>query len=206
MKTAYHELLDRITVTEAMRQRILKNLEDPSYRPKKASQRHLALRWCAIAAYLALLIAGASLQFLDRAPSNPSDTVQEVTPQLETFSSAQALSEAVGFPVEDLTTLPFSVTEVQYTAYGGSMAQITCKGDGQTAVFRKAAGTEDPSGDYTQYAQTLSIQVNETTVTLKGENGAYLLATWHDGTYSCSLQTSSTFSQAEWEQMLQPLC
>lgn len=53
--------------------------------------------------------------------------------------------------------------------------------------IRKENGTEDISGDYTDYAESSIITVNEIPVSVKGDNGSIRLATWHSGDYSYSV-------------------
>ncbi|HAY64315.1 MAG TPA: DUF4367 domain-containing protein, partial [Ruminococcaceae bacterium] len=48
----------------------------------------------------------------------------------------------------------------------------------------KSPGTEDNSGDYTVYAQEETLEISGNAVTLKGNDGAYSLAVWTDGSYA----------------------
>ena len=56
--------------------------------------------------------------------------------------------------------------------------------------IRKGAGTDDVSGDYNDYAETSQEEVDGKTVTLKGEGGKVMLATWTDGGYSYSISAA----------------
>ena len=84
--------------------------------------------------------------------------------------------------------------QVEYQ--GGAMAenreegQMEGQAEAEEVMFRKARGTDDISGDYDAYSDVKEITVNETAVTLKGENGQYSLAIWQqDGfTYSLSYE------------------
>lgn len=62
--------------------------------------------------------------------------------------------------------------------------------------IRKAAGAEDISGDYNQYAESSTEAVGETEVTMKGSDGKVHLATWtRDGyTYSIGVYTEAGIS------------
>lgn len=49
-------------------------------------------------------------------------------------------------------------------------------GLGFLVVLRKATEIEDPSGDDAQYAEKRGLDINGTSVMLKGEKGQYILA------------------------------
>lgn len=67
--------------------------------------------------------------------------------------------------------------------------------------IRKENGTDDISGDYTDYSENSVITVNEIPVSVKGDNGGIRLATWHSGDYSYSVgfYTGSGVSSEELE-------
>jgi hypothetical protein len=140
---------------------------------------------------------------------------------VETFSSAEEISERLGFSVDDLTGLPFTAdaSRTEYTVIAGYLAEIRYYGtDGEEAVYRAAEGEENVSGDYTNYAETAQIEADsretlqdgETssseacTVTLKGsEKDSYTLAEWTDGGYSYSLSLSEGISAEKWKTLLE---
>ena len=187
---SYDELMSRIQVTELMRARVLRRLEQEELAPTRPSRRAWLRPALAAAACLAVLAAGISV-------------LPRMAPGFQDVSSAAELADTVGFPVSDLKKLPFLVERSTYTAYSGAMAQIRCEGGGQWALFRKSTGTEDNSGDYTAYASELSYDLDGLSITLKGEDqDAYLLAIWNDGTYTCSLRLSSPLSQAQWDDLI----
>ena len=63
---------------------------------------------------------------------------------------------------------------------------IYAKGD-NSLLIRKAAGADDISGDYSQYAETNTVACGSLQVTMKGENGMVSLATWTDGGYTYAI-------------------
>lgn len=103
------------------------------------------------------------------------------------LEDAVALSEAVGFPVEDLTSLPFEVRQVNYCSYFNDFAEIDYTGDGQSLSYRKAKGTEDISGDWNEYSNERHLTVDDWDILLKGNSEKYTLAVWTDDTYSYAL-------------------
>lgn len=209
MRRAYDEIMERVTVTEQMRQRILAGVKaaDLGHAGSAARVPHLLRRYGAAAACAALLLVGAAVlpQYLDMQQSQRPGQVETV-PRFTEVSSLAELEDTVGFTMEELTELPFPVTDTVYTAFGREMAEIRYCGETETAVLRKAVGIDDPSGDYTQYAEERILDVNGTCVTLKGENGQYVLALWQEGDYAWSVRLSAGKEQALWEQLLLPLC
>ena len=208
MRRAYDEIMEHVTVTEQMRRRILSRVETADFNPSGHAARGPVLRryWAAAACAAVLLVSAAVLpRYLGGWQTEPMPGhVETVSPFTEAASLAE-LEAAVGFPVEELAELPFPVTETVYLAFGSGMAEIRYCGETETAVLRKAVGPQDPSGDYTQYAQELVLDVDGTSVTLKGENGQYILALWQDGDYAWSLRLSEGKDQTVWQQILQPL-
>lgn len=108
-----------------------------------------------------------------------------------------ALSEAVGFPVEDLTSLPFEIRQVTYCSYFNDFAEIDYTGDGQSLSYRKAKGTEDISGDYNEYSNERHLTVNDLDILLKGNSERYTLASWTDGTYAYALRFEQEVTEEE---------
>ena len=208
LRSAYDEIMDHVTVTEQMRQRILSRVENADLgHARNAARVPVLRRYWAAAACAALLLVGAAVlpQYLDGQEAQQPGHVETVSPFTE-VSSLEELEDTVGFKVEELTELPFPVTEQFYTAFGSDMAEIRYCGETETAVLRKAVGIQDPSGDYTQYAEERVLDVNGTSVTLKGEDGQYVLALWQEGDYAWSVRLSEGKDQSVWEQLLLPLC
>lgn len=201
----YDEIMSHLVVTDAMRSRILEQLESAG-QPAPSSRTPLLLRrTLATAACLAVVLAGISVLPRIASPQpveTPSGPIT-VVPNLQEVSSAQALSDLVGFSVSDLNALPFLVEQSTYTAYGDTLAQIRCEGDSQWALFRKSAGTEDNSGDYTAYAAQTSYDLDGLAVTLKGDaEQSYVLALWTDGSHTCSLRLSQPLTAEQWDQVI----
>lgn len=197
MRKRYEVIMEHITVTDEMRRRILANIQSPAS-PRRG--RPTVRKMLAAAACLVLILAGAAL--LPR--SFTGETVvplEQATPELTECASAGELSDAVGFPVSDLSVLPFEATEVSYLSLWGELAQIQYLGAEEQAVFRKSAGTGDNSGDYNRYETAKEISVRGNTVTLKG-NGGYCLAVWSDGTYAYSLSLSFELPAEQWSELV----
>lgn len=207
METAYKEIMAHVTVTEDMRQRVLENIQAQEPSAKKGRRGSISLGALAAAACLALVVAGTIALPRMQAPhkDGPPPGVQQALPGFVEAASLRELEEAVGFAVEELHDLPFTPEAVGYLAYRGGLAEVKYRGEGQTLSFRKAQGSEDISGDFTQYASTAELELDGTAVTLKGGDGAYSLALWQKDGFSYALRAELPLQEAEWTDLLASL-
>ena len=208
----YDEIMDHIKVTDDMRSRILENIEAENIgaeRRRKQNVRTMT-KLLSMAACLAIIFAAVSalrnpaqVSTRDDLQPNDGDTpgyVQGGADIIE-LDSASALSAAVGFEVDDID-LPFTPEQTEYISYWHELAEIDYIGDGKTARYRKAVGTDDCSGDYDVYTDTTEFKAGSMTVTLKGDTGEYTLAIWTDGSYSYSLSLSDGMSHSDWQTLI----
>lgn len=196
----YDELMDKIEVTDAMRARILTRVSGAKQR------KPAARRWALAAACFAVLLLGAltvpKLLIGDPAQKQPEQGVM-IANGMEEVANAQALADAVGFPVSEAAVLPFEPQTVHYTSYWGQMAQITYEADDQSAELRKSPGTEGNSGDWTEYPAAEQLTVGTLDVQLRGDaQDAYTLAVWTDGQYAYSLRLSQGQNAEVWQQII----
>lgn len=205
MKTRYEMIMDHIEVTDDMRARIMERTCGGKRKGGAMVRRIFTYRnYLSAAACAVVLIAGAMVfpGLLNRTGGLPEQTANPpllVAPAIADFASARELSAAVGFEIRDLTVLPFEVESAKYQSNSNLFAQITYTGADRQAVYRKAAGNQDISGDYNVYDTVGEAQAGGSAVTLKGNGGVYSLAVWSDGTYSYSLSLDRGVSNAEWE-------
>lgn len=191
----YVELMDRVTVTEDVREQILTNVEHELARP---TGRGVWLKRTAVlAACMVLVIVAAVTATMQ---TNPG-TVQ--VPGIETVRDAAALSEVVGYEVGDASALPFEPDIAVYTAYG-DMAEIDYSGAGERAVYRKSPGEVDNSGDYNEYSAVTELNDGDAQITLKGnEKGQYNLALWVANGYAYSMSLSTPLSEGRWLELIE---
>ena len=69
-------------------------------------------------------------------------------------------------------------------------------GDDQISV-RKASGSDDISGDYTEYAENNIVSVGTLQVTMKGTGETIHLAVWTDNGYSYAVRADSGLSSTD---------
>ena len=205
-KNPYRELMEQVNLTPEARERILTNVQqaDLSPQPEKVvpfpRRRQTWRRWASLAACLVVVVAAVLAVPQLREQPDTAPPVQ-VLPPFRQVDSLDALSEAVGFPVTEVSKLPFDPVSTTYTAYDEGTAEITYTGpDDQAATYRQSLGTADNSGDYTLYEDTQVVPENN--ATLKGQDQRYTLALWTDGTYTYSLRLSSALSADAWQALL----
>lgn len=199
-------------VTNDMRSRILENIEaeDIAAERRRKQTGRMVTKLLSMAACLAVIVAAAAAL---RSPEHvsTSDDLQPNEGDAPGFvqggadiievDSADALSAAVGFEVKDID-LPFTPEQTEYISYWHELAEINYTGEGKTARYRKAAGTENCSGDYNVYTDVTKLEANGTTATLKGDDGQYTLVIWTDGSYSYSLSLSDGLSLSDWQVLI----
>ena len=210
---AYKKIMEHIKVDDAMRDRVLQRLREaeaeldaPAAAPNKTLLRFPRWKqWTAAAACFAILLAGAAtlgLPPLQPQPSPSEPLVLYPGGPVECASLAE-LSERSGVPLTELSGLPFSVEEETYLLIGDDLAEIQYQGDGQTALFRRASGDGDISGDYNAYAVSQTVDIGGASVLLKGSGAGWSLALWTKDGYACSLSLSVPADQAVWTALIQ---
>lgn len=201
LRKTYQEIMENIEVTPDMRERILKNIQQPEVQKVARKYRTKSFqRWYPAAACIALLLcaalvlprllspdAGTNPGSASSDPNLPGEEQTAIANGMEAYDSAAALSAALGFPVEDLAELPFTPDTVSYLDCWGEYAEITYENADASVTFRKIPGQEDISGDYNTYDTVMTQTIAGEEVTLKGDADGYSLTIWSDDTYSYAL-------------------
>ena len=98
----------------------------------------------------------------------------------ETLAEA---AQAAGFELN----APESISgydEILIQVMNNKMVQIIFLNGDSRIIIRKAAGSDDISGDYNIYNETQEVDINGSLVTIKGNDGTVKLATWTDNGYT----------------------
>ena len=116
------------------------------------------------------------------------------------YDSKDDAAQAAGFDL----TVPDEISGCSEKSYrvlsaeGDVMFEIIyASGEDETARIRKAPGANDVSGDYNEYAETETVDVDGGSVTMKGEDGLVKLAVWTNGDYSYALSVENAISQSD---------
>lgn len=193
MGKAYDEIMDQVEVTEEMQERILSNIRTQKIcREKKILRYRRKALQAAAGLLLVLTVSACAVRIMRKDAWSLPEKETEPEPVfvgngIEECPSVETLSAKVGFPVTDLSGLPFVVDHTEYLSYWGDMAEINYQGADETACYRKSEGEEDNSGDYNEYAEVQTLEADGFSVTVKGEDGIYRLAVWQKDGYSYSL-------------------
>lgn len=105
------------------------------------------------------------------------------------MGSLAAAQKAVGFTLK----LPGSITPDNYIVISGVTLEVTFDG----GYIRKAAGSDDISGDYNAYDAVKTETVGGKTVTLKGSGGKVMLAIWTEGDYTYCVGVAGGTAEAD---------
>lgn len=199
----YDEYMENICVTEEMRARILDNIGKSGLTPHKRSFISRYGAYLAVAAACVALtivgttaiprIIGSQPPVVQTEATIPND-VQAVWDVTE-CGSAEEVSAILGFTVKEPSVVPFEYDSVSYAAKFGEIAEIQwIRGEVEAASLREANTDDDISGDYNSYAVTNEIQIENITVTAKGNNG-YCLAVWTADGISYAFSTDEEISE-----------
>ena len=191
----YNRWMEKIEVTPEMRERVLRGVSEAQeeVRERKGSRW---VRWLPYAAAcLLLLVAGGTLlqEARDSEQPSPLQSAQGIV----AYDSLEELSQALGFQVKEIHTLPFDPEQITYLSYWGQMAEIRCSAAEHSLLFRMSVGEEDISGNYNTYPDVIRYADDGRTIVLKGNDGAYSLAIWSEDGYSYSLETTSGVTKVE---------
>lgn len=160
----------------------------------------------------AMLLSLAACAQSAKPAAEPEQTAQtETTEKTDTenvqipnpwtdYDSQPDAAQAAGF---DLTA-PAEISGCAEKTYrvlnadGDVMFEIIyASGEDEVARVRKAPGADDVSGDYNEYAETESVDVDGVSVTMKGKGGLVSLAVWTTGDYSYALSVEAAISQSD---------
>lgn len=133
---------------------------------------------------------------LDTDPLGKMGGVQIPNPFVEYGTLADA-AKAAGVELTVPDVLNGSDGRVFQAIENDLLEVIYRKGEDETARIRKAAGSDDISGDYNVYAQVDTVTVNDAQVTLKGDAGKVSLATWTAEGYTYSISVEGGISSSD---------
>jgi len=198
LKSRYDEVMESIEVTPAMYHRIMRKLGNVDFTQKQSAviPFNNYRKFMTIAACFMVLFVGSVFIYDHINDSNQPPPIQIVS-GIEECATIDQLSKTVGFEVSQVQSLPFTAEQTQYTSYWEKLAQIMYSGEGNTLAFRMTVGSEDNSGDESEYSNQQTISIDNLVVTLKGQGENYTLAIWHSEGYSYSVNVSNGISQEE---------
>ena len=214
MSKLYNEIMENIYLTPETREQILRHVSKRERKAKVQSMKKWT-KYISVAACCALVLGAVyGIHTLqpgkiaeweeDNITADVADDGVQIANPMKEYSSAEELSDAVGFTIKEIGELPFTVKETLYFTYDDTLAEIRYTGDDQEVYFRKSQGEdEDNSGVYNTYSQTTTITVGDTEITCTGESDAYELAIWKKDGYSYSISLQTGISLEELQAMIE---
>ena len=135
----------------------------------------------------------------DGAVTITSDNTQIPNPITEYKTLAEA-EKAAGYTAK--TSAYYKDTAIERVATIEKLVELDYAGG---ITYRMVPGSEDPSGNYNDYASTKTLKIGAYTVTAKGDGSTVCLADFSDGTYSYSFDFETGVSEAVLTQIVSTL-
>lgn len=192
---SYTSAMVRLTVTDRLREQVLEGVDAP-----RPCRKGVAMPLILAACLLLVLSAGLLPRFLRSVPP-----VLDNNPMHKAESVAE-LQKSAPFPLSAPGSMPEGYEVESTYLIAGKLAQIKYASPDGSITYRMAAGTDDISGDYTQYPETSTEQIGDYSVTAKGEDGKVSLCTWTDGGYAYALSFSTPVSPEAAHSVVESVC
>ena len=138
-----------------------------------------------VIALLLCVLGIASLAACGNASNDNPSNVQIPSP----FADCDTLDDAAAISGFDMSA-PDSIDGYDQRiiqAVENEMIQVSYQNGDESITIRKAAGTDDCSGDYNRYDETKEVAVGAITVTMKGSDGLVNDATWTNGDHAYAI-------------------
>lgn len=104
------------------------------------------------------------------------------------YSVMEEATKAVGFEVTVPDTIDGYATRIIRVDAESKLIEVVYTNNEDAKIcIRKAAGSNDISGDYTSYSQNNTVTINNLSVIMKGDNDVVSVATWADNGYTYSV-------------------
>lgn len=168
------------------------NFKNDHIRPltkKKGNDNMRKMMNCVMA-----LVMVASMTGCGKETKVPTEPVGENTQIPNPFAECETIEEAeklAGFDLVIPEKVPEGFSDKNISAIQDEMIDITYDNGEDKLCIRKGKGTDDISGDYTQYDEISTVEVNNRSVTLKGSGDKINVAVWQDGDYTYSIVVNS---------------
>jgi len=199
----YNEIMEKVEVTDEMRERILANVsEQASKMDKKVLKFTNWKRMSTLVACAAIVLLCVTTLPSIINTHKPTEGDLVATNEIIECNDIEELSQYAGFDIVDLLNIPFDIVERSYTWWFDSFAQIEYIGDGNAITYRIVESEEDISGDYNDYSEIQEVTIGQNVVTIKGNDGQAYLAIWTAGKYSYSISSSDGISYTEMKRMI----
>ena len=128
----------------------------------------------------------------DTSTDSEDDGNVQITSPFVDCETLEEAGELAGFDISVPDEIDGGYTQGTIQAVENEMIQVIYTTEaGEEITLRKGTGTEDISGDYNEYAEENTLDVDGTSVTARGSDGLVYAATWTDGTYTYAITASA---------------
>ena len=189
LRKKYHEIMAKIEVPDEMRTRILQNVqaqsmqgqtgEEPARKTSYSFRRYAPIVACLLVVISLAIVLPKVWQPIEGTPGGMTQ---------------------IGNPMTEYASL-----QELYIAYDDGIAELQYIGADMDITYRKAVGTADISGDYSEYDREETISVNDAEVLLKGDTDYDSLAIWTQGEYSYALRINPGADRETVRKLLQAI-
>lgn len=127
----------------------------------------------------------------DTSTDSEDDGNVQITSPFVDCETLEEAGELAGFDISVPDEIDGGYTQGTIQAVENEMIQVIYTTEaGEEITLRKGTGTEDISGDYNEYAEENTLDVDGTSVTARGDGLVYAAA-WTDGTYTYAITASA---------------
>ena len=167
--------------------------EAEQFRKAKIRKLPSAMQIAGLAAACLVFVIGAPLYLNKQAGTEQSGAVMQTGNPWQEVSSIEEAEALTGFGlVLPEPEAPYTAEVIRVLNREVISVAYMREEDGEIGYeLRKEKGELDPSGDFTEYAETKEKCVDGINVTLRGENGRWSLATWTRDGYSYSVEAQA---------------
>lgn len=116
------------------------------------------------------------------------------------FAEAASLDELykdAGYTFKMPYTLPDGYSLSGCALIDGTLVQITYDNGTDTILYRTEKSSEDISGDYNTYPNTVTVDVNGVTADARGYSGKYYSAVWQEGESSYAIGSTGGLAEED---------
>lgn len=228
--TKYNDIMNRVELTDEMRERVLKNVKaqvdskktdsssETGIKPAaKKSRNRIVLIRSLVAAAVCLVVAGGV--FLAwKVAGNKKTTMTSGTDLTQgsgvlangtdptsgqTLDNIEGINQALGLKLSDLTKLPFVPDGSTYEVYGNTAVITYTRGIDDTCMLNISKSKDDFEMIAENYSTSqVLLQGDGTKVELYGEEDGMGYGIWQHGEYYCSLQFGSAVEDAVFERIV----
>ncbi len=122
------------------------------------------------------------------------------------YATLEEAAEAAGFDIAVPDRIE-GYPETRIQAVEDSMIQVfymeSNSDDADSVLIRKGNGTEDISGDYSEYTESTEVTMHGVEVSARGTDGRIFTATWTQDGYAYSISADRGMDQAQVEDLVE---